>query len=347
MRNGNRTPHPGIRRDGKDQYTVRVTTRDPTTGRQREKERKVMGTLTEAIAAREELRAHLAAELDDGAARIVVKQNRSTETVGDFAKRWLVHLTRTGRNRAHVIKGRVDMLERFILPSMADMRVCDVERAHVVAWMESLSDMRHHGKPYAKATLKGAWGTLRTLLKDALVLCDLDKDPTLGVRFHVRGNDEKPKEVLTQDELVRLLEGAEPESPDVRAMVWLGFTTGMRFGELSALTWGDIDEVRGLIHVRRSQVNGIVGKTKTRTARSVPLHPTVKAILDEHREWLSQRLPDHPLVFPSRTGTYRSPSMLKNPLRRAAARGGVDKHVSSHTMRRTFNNLARQAAGET
>lgn len=112
MRNGNRTPHPGIRRDGKDQYTVRVTTRDPTTGRQREKERKLMGTLTEAIAAREELRAQLAAEVDDGAARIVVKQKRSTETVGAFAKRWLVHLTRTGRNRPHVIKGRVDMLVR-------------------------------------------------------------------------------------------------------------------------------------------------------------------------------------------------------------------------------------------
>jgi hypothetical protein len=42
----------------------------------------------------------------------------------------------------------------------------------------------------------------------------------------------------------------------------------------------------------------------------------------------------------------RSPSVLKNPLRRCVKRTGLDKHVSAHTMRRTFNNLARQAADD-
>lgn len=96
-----------------------------------------------------------------------------------------------------------------------------------------------------------------------------------------------------------------------------------------SVTWDDLDEKRGLIRVRRSRVNGNVGPTKANTARSVPLHPTVKDLLDEHREWLSQRLPGHPLVFPPRAGTYRSSGALNNPLKRAAERGGVEKDVEA------------------
>jgi integrase len=258
-----------------------------------------------------------------------------------------VHLAKTGRNRKHVLLGKADILERFILPFMGDMRVDDVERAHLVAWMESLSELRtDQGKPYAKATLAGAWRTIRTLFRDALVLCDLERDPTMGVRFHVKGPGPKPKDVLTQAELLRLLEGAEHEKPDVRAVLWVGFTTGMRFGELSALTWEDVDFARGFIHVRRSQVNGNVGPTKTETARTVPLHPTVAVLLREHEERQLELLVRSKLVFPARTGGYRYPSSLRKPLARCAQRGAVDKHVTAHTMRRTFNNLARQAAGE-
>src|SRR5438552_3109943 len=43
--------------------------------------------------------------------------------------------------------------------------------------------------------------------------------------------------------------------------------------------------------------------------------------------------------------TDRYSGLLTKPLARCAERAGLDKHITAHTMRRTFNNLARQAAG--
>ena len=170
------------------------------------------------------------------------------------------------------------------------------------------------GKPYARDTLLSVWGTLRTMLRDALVLADLEKDPTHGVRFTAKGTPRKDKDVLTQTELARLLDETQHESPDVAAMIWVGFTTGMRFGELSALTWDDVqfpssEGDAGVIHVRRSQVYGVVGPTKTNSKRSVPLHPMVATMLRAHRTWLAGRSKSV-VVFPSsrsdgRGGGYR------------------------------------------
>lgn len=350
-RTGKKTPHPGIRRDGMDGFLIRVAMRDPRTRRHREKERRIQGTLADAIRAREALRDELKAELAaDGAGNVlIVARPPKGETLSGYAKRWLAHVEKTGRNRAHVIDRNIHVLDRFILPFLGDLDVAQVGRAEVAAWMASLGQMRNDGRPYAKETLATAWRCLRTLFRDALVLCDLERNPTDGIRFAAQGQEPRQKDVLTQDELARLLDDTSHESPDVRAMIWLGFTTGMRFGELSALLWDDVDFGRKVIHVRRSQVNGLVGPTKTRAYRTVPLHPTVAAILEAHKAWLATRavrLVDAAMVFPSNAGTYRHASMLTQPLARCAARAGIDKHVSAHTMRRTFNNLARIAAGE-
>ena len=53
------------------------------------------------------------------------------------------------------------------------------------------------------------------------------------------------------------------------------------------------------------------------------------------------------LLFPSTTGTYRSPQILVKPLQRCGALAGGDKMLTAHCMRRTTKNLLRQAAGGT
>ena len=135
-----------------------------------------------------------------------------------------------------MLENHIRLLDKFILPFLGGMNVHEVRRSDLVAWMERLGDLDTNGRPYARFTLLGAWRSLRTMLKDALVLCDLDKDIS----------DSKGRE----------------------------------------------------------------------------------------------------LVFPSTEGGYRFSNVLTKPLSRSAARAGLDKHVTAHTMRRTFNNLARQAAGD-
>lgn len=348
-RHGKKTAHPGIRRMSTTSFLVRVTMTDPKERRQREKERLVEGELTHAIRAREDLREELRREMEEETKRSSALTQAAKETLSAYSQRWVEHLAKTGRNRVHVLETKVHMLNRFVLPTLGHLEVRKITRMDIVTWMENLADLRNDDKPYAQRTFAGAWGTLRTMLKDALVLCDLDKDPTVGIRFHVRGNEPAHKDVLTEEELAGVLAQTVHESPDIRAMIWLGFTTGMRFGELSALEWSDIDFERGLIHVRKSQVAGNVGPTKTRAHRSVPLHPTVAEVLLAHRRWQEERKVRGAatgIVFLSEVGGHRFSGVLTKPLLRCAEAASVKKHVTAHTMRRTFNNLARQAAGE-
>ena len=67
MRDGKKGIHPGIRPDGKDWFVVRVTVRNPTEGTQREREKRVQGTLSDAIREREDLKEVLRCELENEA----------------------------------------------------------------------------------------------------------------------------------------------------------------------------------------------------------------------------------------------------------------------------------------
>lgn len=337
-----KTAHPGIRREPDGSFNVRVAIRDTVTGRHREKKSSLQGTIGDAIKAREELREELQREIASERGGAVLKPPRE-ETLVDYSKRWLVHLHKTGRNRKHVLENQIRLLERFILPMLGSMNVHAMQRSELVAWMAQLGDLKtDDDKQYARWTLVGAWRTMGTMLRDAMVLCNLDKNITDGVRFQVRGLEPKHKDVLTAEELAALLKEMEHESPDIKAMCWVGFTSGMRFGELSALLWSDIDFDRGLIHIKKSQVKGVVGPTKTRQYRTVPLHALVASILRAHQAWQKER--EVPGL--ASEGGYRFSNVLTKPLSRCASRAGIDKHVTAHTMRRTFNNLARQAAGD-
>ena len=159
------------------------------------------------------------------------------------------------------------------------------------------------------------------------------------------------KATLTARELRRVLAAASTESPDIRAMIILGFATGMRFCELSALEWQDIDLVDGSLEIRRSQVQGNVGPPKTEsTRRHVYLPPEVVEVLQAHKAWQvaeEVRGLEKGLVFPSALGGYRFPQILAKPLERCCKLAKVPKRLTAHCMRKTTNNLVRQAAGDT
>ena len=281
------------------------------------------------------------------------------EILSAFAPRWIEHTAMTGKTRQHVVAKRLYHLETFILPFVGNFELKKLRRSDVVGWMEKVAVMRQpDGRLYNKNTLAGAWSTLRAMLKRAVILRDLDRDPTLGVKFdigdHACGEarpTRKPKETVTLNELEAIIEASKSESPDVRAMIVVEVSTGMRFCELSALWWSDIDLDARRLHIERSQVEGKVGPPKTEvTRREVFLSPAVVQVLRQHKAWQEKnavRGLEADLVFPSRTGGYRNPSMLRKPLKRACKLAGVDKHLSSHSLRKTTNNLLRQATSET
>jgi integrase len=125
--------------------------------------------------------------------------------------------------------------------------------------------------------------------------------------------------------------------------------TGLRYGEATALKWTDLDADAGIIRVRRAQWHGVVSTTKTGVSRTVPLVGELADVLRNHRARLLPRQVDglgDGWVFPGQRVGLLRPNALGSPLRRALKGCGITKRVSVHGLRRTFNNLARQVAGD-
>jgi integrase len=292
----------------------------------------------------------------------------TTETLTAYARRWCEELGQRqvrGKLTVQTTKSYVANLTNFVLPYFGHFQADEVKAKDAVAWLRWLERQKTQAKrkgrdgvtfyveprPYAKGCLRGAWRTARVFFRWVVVEADLAKNPFDHVRFDVDAPGPRPKPTLTQKEVAALLVAAREETLKVQAMLVVGFCGATRFSELSALEWKDVNLEEGYIRIERSQVRGVVGPPKTeRSRRIIALPPEAVDMLRRLLAWqketgdLGYQFKD--LLFASRETTYLTPKALTPPLRRCAKRAGIDKALSSHCLRRTSNNLIRQAAGE-
>lgn len=351
MEQGRATNHEGVYRVGETTWTVRARAKRPGM-KTLERRRRVEGTEQDALALRDKLRAELQAEAEGKTA--------PPRSLADYVPSWLADLKRRRPStKPAYLDCRILYAARFIDPFFAKKTPKQIKAKDLDDWKLWLVAQRqpekigrtrnpHAGEVYAHSTLLSAWQMGKALLAFACKQCDLP-NPARDARFDVEGGRATAKKAtLDKDELARVIAAASEESEDVRLMLMIGFAHGLRFAELSALRWSDVDLQRGTIKVERSQVHGVVGKPKTAATRRVlHLAPELVTALRAYKETQERRHPDN-LLFPagsqSKTG-YRSPAMLKGPLRRCCESAGVAKRLTAHCMRKTANNLFRRAVG--
>lgn len=120
--------------------------------------------------------------------------------------------------------------------------------------------------------------------------------------------------------------------------------TGMRMGEIIALTWDDVDYERNIIDVNKTfafnifvrdgkrHKEKVIHSPKTPSSiREVPISKTALQSL-HHQEGR------HPiLVFPSKTGVYIDPTNLNKRLKELCAAAGIHdpEEVTFHSLRHT------------
>lgn len=75
----------------------------------------------------------------------------------------------------------------------------------------------------------------------------------------------------------------------------------MRFGEVAALTWDQLDFIRGVIIIDRAVYLGKLDTPKGVETREVPMHPDLRKVLWEYREL---RYIKSDLLFPGRLKTH-------------------------------------------
>jgi integrase len=135
--------------------------------------------------------------------------------------------------------------------------------------------------------------------------------------------------VASQEECLNILESCkQSRNPHLLPIVLIAMTTGMRQGEITGLTWENLDLERGVINLK---------ETKNGRPRSVAL---VGEVLNLMRERFLSRAQHTPFVFPAlkRFGKISIRGAWEGALKRAKVEG-----LRFHDLRHTFATYAAES----
>jgi integrase len=233
------------------------------------------------------------------------------QTVGAVLQTYLPQKKLTLRPRSYI------ETERHLLADYAPLHRLPLRRvstADVTARNVAIATTK--GRTTATNSLRAFSAFLAWAMRQGLI----DRNPCVGVeRFEVAERDR----VLCADE-VKAIWNATAELGDYSAIVRLLLLTGCRADEIAGLMWDE---------VRFDRLELPAERTKTGAPLSLPLTPTMRAILD------GRERSDCPYVFGRLDNSpFSGWSGSKEALdARIAATGFVMKHWTNHDLRRTLS----------
>ncbi len=133
--------------------------------------------------------------------------------------------------------------------------------------------------------------------------------------------ERKLPEVLNIEEVKQIF--AAVKNKKHRTIIMLGYSAGLRLGEIIRLKINDFDRERMQIRIEQAK-----GKKDRYTKLSLKFLPVMDDYLKEY----------HPkeYLFEGATGDEYSPRSIQNMIRDIVAKTGITKHVTMHTLRHTF-----------
>jgi integrase len=158
----------------------------------------------------------------------------------------------------------------------------------------------------------------------------IPKSPVYGLDTGPKVESMKP--ILTLEEVRKLLFEAKVRSHPWYPIWAFALLTGMRSGELMALTWGDIDDQNGIIRVSKSfnKALKITKCPKNGTWRNVDISPQLQELIREIRVERAQESTVLPILPEWRNG------FASVVLRSFMERIGINKPAVFHTLRACF-----------
>ena len=279
-------------------------------------------------------------------------------TINDWYETWL-ELYKKNTVRSTTYANYTSNYERYIRPAIGFIKLADINAAHI---QKLLNQMHERGLMY------------KTVLQVKIILVDMFekamasefmmKNPAKSATV-VKGR-QKERRVLTIDEQTRFLQAAAGDWYE--PLFYVALLTGLRQGELCALTWDDVDFEAKTLSVNKTLIHTKdVGENKAsykvnppKTAkgtRIVPLTDEAVYALRKQRsqyEWLRSQIGVRDnltpvkgfenLVFNTRMATpvcertiVASIKAVINRINKGRAEDEPEfAHFSPHTFRHTF-----------
>ena len=262
---------------------------------------------------------------------------------------WLKHVHRPSIKLSSY--NQYESLHRMHIANsgLAGMRLADITAANVQGVYNSLSET------VTPSTVNKTHKLLRVFFTYCLKADIILRDPLLAVKLPKLPPQSEKNTALSDVDLAKLVQAAKDDIKHF-PFVFAAFT-GLRSGELLALTFRDLDFHTGMINVSKSvnyvHVDGnymyVVEDVKTTAGlRRVPILDEIRPLLENHIALTRQSqkvvgIDGNFLLFPASTGAHRNQRYFINLYKRLCAQLGINKGCTIHSLRHTFCTiLARQ-----
>lgn len=317
-----------------------------------------------------ELDALLSAERSKPAAT----RRAAGKTFGEAADEWLAQAENVGGVTSTTLRNYRVTVGKLKEEFAADMPLRRIPPERVGAYQDRLLKGGGGAKPLGRKTVRHRMVALRAIFDRARMLGWIGVNPLLDVRIVAQSRPEPDFNVLeptqveavaraiaevADDELPRMRNGGVDEhslaAMRERRALWaeavrLAAYTGLRFGELRALRWRDVDWKAESLHVRRSAPSSSPAGAKVKApksgrGRSVPLIAPAIAALDRISKAGYPTGADA-LVLPTRGGGMLESGRVRDAFYRGLEAAGLghlrekDNPMTFHDLRHTFGTLA-------
>ena len=212
-------------------------------------------------------------------------------TFGDWYARWeatRLHLRRSTRARDESVA------RNLILPHLASAPLGSVHPVSIRSWVAGLAS-----EGYAPSTIQKAYQLTSAALEEAVEDGLIPRSPARAVKLPRQ--PDRVMRFLSVDEIDALAHAIDPRH---RVLVLAAAYTGLRFGELAALTNESVHFLRRRLTVERTltEVRGELQLTEPKTRASRRTLQLPAALVDEMAVHISQRTIPSDLIFTSAEG---------------------------------------------
>jgi len=263
----------------------------------------------------------------------IEKINSKCPTFKEYAEMWLSLPHERKESTQHIYKGQ---LQNHIYPHIGSMRVDKIGRKDLKLFFDKLSV-----KGVKLSTSRTIKIPLNCVFDHAVDSELIEVNPLNNIKFNKKKVVYKV-DPLTEEEASTLLDEMLAYRDGVLYPPALCLLrTGVRIGELQALTWADVDFENRLIDINKSWWRGITSSTKNHKTRRVDMSKQLAGVLRDlkQKQWKKYAGKDIPKwVFAGLAGNVLGINVFRISLNRCLEAAGL-RHIRIHDLRHSYATI--------
>ena len=277
-------------------------------------------------------------ELNAASPGNIATMHSHNDSFAELANEWL--LLKTPQLKPSSIAKYTNLLSLYLLPAFGKQQASGILRSDIIQWSrELLTTGGAEGKGLSPKTVNSILSLMGNILEFAAREKSISTADTKDIAVK---QPQKPMRILSRAEQKRLSEYLQKNLTPCNMGILLCLYTGLRIGEICALTWADIliEEQCLYIHqtMQRVQVKGNTEK-KTEVVilppksdcsiRRIPIPDEIRQLL------LTIQKQDKAYLLTGMVHSYMEPRNMENRFKAATRECNIRK-INFHALRHTF-----------